>query len=97
MVLAVTIQDLLSFRDKQIQIDIAILDFSKAFDAVPHKRLLGKLSFYGDKGPILRWIEAFLVNRIQGVVVEGCRSPLVSSLVSFREQCWGLIVLVTYK
>ena len=75
---------------------MAILDFSKAFDTMPHKRLLGKLSFYGIiiiKGPILRWIEAFLVDRIQGVVVEGCRpyrSPLVgSSLVSLREQCWG--------
>ena len=43
---------------------------------MPHKRLLGKLSFYGIKGPILRWIEAFLVDRIQSVVVEGCRSPL---------------------
>jgi len=39
-------------RDKQIQVDMAILDFSKAFDTVPHKRLLGKLSFY-IKGPIL--------------------------------------------
>ena len=43
---------------------------------MPHKRLLRKLSFYGIKGPILRWIEAFLVDRIQSVVVEGCRSPL---------------------
>ena len=62
---AVTIQDLLSFRDKQlkqIQVDMAILDFSKAFDTVPHKRLLGKLSFYGIKGPILHWIEAFPVK-----------------------------------
>ena len=47
-----------------------------SINTVPHKRLLGKLSFYGIKGPILRWIEAFLVDRIQSVVVEGCRSPL---------------------
>ena len=53
---------------------MAILDFSKAFDTVPHRRLLGKLSTYGINCPILRWIEAFLVDRVQGVVVEGISS-----------------------
>ena len=107
--LAVTIQDLLSFRDKQIQVDMAILDFSKAFDTVPHKRLLGKLSFYGIKGPIIRWIEAFLVDKIQSVVVEGFRSPLgrvfpgFPDVIKVRVWCpsgnsaWAMIVLVTYK
>ena len=33
----------LSSRDRNIQIDAAVLDFSKAFDKVPHKRLLSKL------------------------------------------------------
>ena len=73
--LLVTLQDLLSFRDKNIQIDMAVLDFSKAFDTVPHRHLLGKLSHYGINGPILRWIGAFLEDREQGVVVEGQRSP----------------------
>ena len=54
---------------------MAILDFSKPFDVVPHRRLLGKLSLYGINGPILRWIEAFLTDRVQGVVVEEFRSP----------------------
>ena len=72
--LLVTIQDLLFHRDKHIPVDMAILDFSKAFDTVPHRRLLGKLSMYGINGPILQWIEAFLTDRIQGVVVEGYRS-----------------------
>ena len=61
-------------RDKHIVIHMAILDFSKAFDVVPHRRLLGKLSTYGINGPTLRWIEAFLVDRVQRVVVEGFRS-----------------------
>ena len=60
---------------------MAILDFSKAFDTVPHRRLLGKLSTYGINGPILRWIEAFLVDRVQGVVVEGFRSQENKSIV----------------
>jgi len=72
--LLVTIQDLLFHRDKHVPVDMAILDFSKAFD-VPHRRLLGKLSLYGINGPILRWIEAFLTDRVQRVVVEEFRSP----------------------
>ena len=66
--LLVTIQDLLFHRDKHIPVDMAILDFSKAFDAAPHRHLLGKLSLYGINGPILHWIEAFLTDRVQGVV-----------------------------
>jgi hypothetical protein len=72
--LLVTLQDLLYYRDKNIQVDVAVLDFSKAFDTVPHRRLLGKLSHYGIKGEILHWIEAFLTGREQRVVVDGHRS-----------------------
>ena len=34
-------------NDKNIQTDLIIMDFSKAFDKVPHKRLISKLRFYG--------------------------------------------------
>jgi len=54
---------------------MAIFDFSKAFDVVPHMCLLGKLSLYSINGPILCWIEAFLTDRVQGVVVEAFMSP----------------------
>ena len=59
------------WKFKNTQIDMAVLDFSKAFDTVPHKRLLGKLSFYGVKGDILSWVQAFLEDREQKVVVDG--------------------------
>ena len=53
------------------QIDVAILDFSKAFDTVPHAGLLGKLEHYGIDSKILLWITNFLNNRKQRVVVDG--------------------------
>ena len=49
--------------------DIIFLDFEKAFDKEPHKRLLLKLPKYGVSGKLLNWFEAFLKNRRQGVVL----------------------------
>ncbi len=48
-----------------------MLDFSKAFDKVLHMRLLEKLRYYGVIGPELKWIEGFLSNRGQQVIVSG--------------------------
>ena len=53
------------------QTDVILLDFSKAFDSVPHERLLVKLDFYGIRGKMLNWIRAFLINRKQKVSVNG--------------------------
>jgi len=51
----------------------AVLDFSKAFDKVPHKRLIYKLNYFGIRGPLSSWIESSLTNRSQFVVCEGKR------------------------
>ena len=56
------------------QVDVAIMDFSKAFDVVDHARLLLKASYYGIRGDTNRWIQAFLSNRTQQVVVDGAKS-----------------------
>ena len=53
---------------------MAILDFTKAFDKVPHKRLIHKLNYYGITGFIATWIETFLTGRTQQVVVNGATS-----------------------
>ena len=53
------------------QVDVAVMDFLKAFDVVPHKCLLNKIDFYGIRGNALMWIEAFLAGRTQQVVVDG--------------------------
>ena len=67
-----TVDDLAGEIDKGGQTGVIILlDLSKAFDKVPHKRLLLKLEFYGIRGMSNKWIKDFLSNRIQQVVVEG--------------------------
>ena len=62
-----------SYNEKK-QVDIPILDFSKAFLKVPHQRLLGKLRHYGITGQTCGSIQAFLSNRTQCVVVDGASS-----------------------
>ena len=58
-----TIEDLsLSLNEKQ-QIDMAILDFSKAFDMVSHPKMLHKLDHYGVRKNTLSWIESWITNR----------------------------------
>ena len=50
-------------------IDVLYLDFAKAFDTVPHRRLLVKLAAYGVGGKLLRWVREFLARRRQRVVI----------------------------
>ena len=64
-------QELHQNLEAKTQVDMIILDFSKAFDKVPHRRLMKKLWNYGVRGLKHAWIEAFLMNRQQRVVVDG--------------------------
>ena len=50
-------------------VDVIFLDFAKAFDKVPHRRLLCKLEAYGIHGSLLKWLEDFLKDRKQRVVM----------------------------
>ena len=63
--------DIMQNIDSKQQTDLVILDFIKAFDTAPHKKLLFKLSKYGITGNIIKWIQCFLVLRKQQVIVEG--------------------------
>ena len=47
------------------QVDVVYLDLQKAFDRVPHARLISKVRSYGVNGKLLQWIEDFLSNRRQ--------------------------------
>ena len=76
----VTLHELFRTRDLGVQVDVAILDFSKAFYKVFHLCLLNKLQLYSISGPTHNWIRAFLTGHTQCVVVEGSKS--ISSATS---------------
>ena len=69
--------------DSAVGVDAIYLDCRKAFDTVPHKRLIKKLEAYGFSGKVLRWISNFLTNRVQRVSIKGVLSeplPVISGV-----------------
>ena len=74
--LLITANDLLQAQNRRQQTVLAILDFSKACDTVPHDKLLHKLRYksYGIKDPLLSWLTHFLTKRQMKVVLEGEQS-----------------------
>ena len=61
------IEDLNFHMDHNVQVDMILLDFSKAFDTVPHCCLLKKLKFYHIDNQVIQWIEKCLTLRKQRV------------------------------
>ena len=72
--LVTTIQKIAQNLTSKGQVDVILLDFAKAFDKVPHRRLLHKLKFYGVDGTTLAWISSFLSSRKQLVLLDGVKS-----------------------
>ena len=60
--------------DEDDGIDVAYLDFRKAFDLVSHRHLIYKMSKYGITDQTLNWFAAFLSDRPQRVVIRGTPS-----------------------
>ena len=57
-----------------LPIDVVYLDYCKAFDTVPHQRLLLQVQSFGIQDLALAWIEKFLSNRRQKVVANDTES-----------------------
>ena len=66
--------DMFSIYDKSRAVDILYLDFRKAFDKVPHKRLMAKVRSLGIIDKVGNWIEYWLSDRKQRVVINGTSS-----------------------
>ena len=69
-----TVNSLTKSLNDRKQVDSILLDFSKAFDKVCHRKLILKLKNYGIPGELLNWITDFLNNRTRSVVVRGAQS-----------------------
>ena len=78
--LLTTLEDWTSILEDGNCVDVAYLDFRKAFDLVSHKHLLLKLQKHGITGQVWNWIKAFLENRRQKVVITGAESDYLDVL-----------------
>lgn len=72
--LLVFLEEVTKYLDEGHPVDVLYLDFSKAFDKVPHARPIKKLKAHGISQNVSRWIESWLSNRQQRVVLNGKES-----------------------
>jgi len=79
--------------DSGNSIDVLYLDFKKAFDSVPHKRLLRKLFAYGIRSKLLTQIRAFLQGQRQCVSLNGTFLSW-SDVLSGRIGSWPFIFTI---
>ena len=85
-----SINDWTLFIKKSHCVNVAYIDFSKAFDSVCHSKLITKLRGYGIAGRLLNWIASYLTGRSQVVCVTSHISTSESVIVARNDRfrCW---------
>ena len=80
------------------QVDVILLDFSKAFDKILHQHLLHKLQYYGVSNKTLKLIQSFLTDRNQQVALEGTLSSSAAVLSGVPQgTALGPLLFLTYS
>ena len=82
-----TLEEWTDLLDQNFSIDVICLDFQKAFDSIPHQRLLSKFHAYGIRGKVYEWIRNFLLNRRQRVVLNNSKSTRSEVISSVSRTC----------
>ena len=84
-----TFEEWMAALDEGQGIDVVYLDYRKAFDMVPHGRLIKKLSDYGVHEEMLGWIQSFLGNRRMRVNTRGSYSEWIDVISGVPQ---GLVI-----
>jgi len=66
-------EEVTKYIDSGYPVDVIYLDFQKAFDKVPHRRLSTKIEAHGIGGEVLKWIQSWLHGSRQRVVSQSAR------------------------
>jgi len=84
--------------DEGYGLDVVYLDYPKAFDSVPHRRLIEKLKTFGIKGKLLHWLDNFLRSRTMKVGLRGTFSQLLEVLSGVPQgiASWGRLLFSLY-
>jgi hypothetical protein len=83
--------------DEGVKTDATKIDFSKAFDSVPHDRLLTKIAATGVDLRVVVWVKEFLLERSQRFRVEGKVSKEVRVTLGVpQESVLGPLLFVAY-
>ena len=91
------LEEITKWIDEGSAVDIIYLDFLKAFDKVPHQRLQLKLKARGIGDAIIDWIEQWLTDRRQHVVVDGEDSNWKSVLSGIPQRSvLGILLFLIY-
>ena len=89
------LQHISQSNNQNIQTDVVIMAFAKAFDKVPHQHLIYKLKYYGVSCNAYNWISDILTDRTQPVVLEGDMSSKAHEFP--RALFWDQSVFDLYK